>query len=468
MSHASHMRRRPWSRRRPAFFPQTESLEGRQLLTGPGTLDTSFGQGGSALAGPGIGRQVEVQRVNGQDYLLVAGDNGGDIRITRLLLNGATDTSFGTSGSVPLDFAGKEDSVRDLLVLPDGRFIVAGNANTSIQVGTKGGKPVYYTTQDFAVAVFHADGSPDNSFSGDGKATFNISANTANQSNYRNDSLNDAEVLDDGSILLAGSSLNPDGQRDASLIKVTPGGSLDPAFGNAGLVEYRLPGYDSTAIWDLAVLRGATSSPADDQILVLDTPSNNSVNYWAIGLARFTASGQLDTTYGTNGGRTITAATDSLPVWKMAVRQDGSVIVTGRIDYAGGVSPSDGFLASYTSSGLPDTGFGTGGLATFDINGGDAGYAVAIDPGPTTSPADDKVYVTGSCQGGNTGFVARFDGNTGHLDPTFGTNGIVLQQGLSYDLAIQSDGQVVTVTTRSTSTKQGTTYQFLVYRYNGN
>jgi uncharacterized delta-60 repeat protein len=244
-------------------------------------------------------------------------------------------------------------------------------------------------------------------------------------------------------------------------------GELVSSFGVGGVLRNDLPGYQANAIWDLAVLHGITTDVSDDQILVLETPSNSS--YWAIGLARLTPFGQLDATYGTNGGRTITAGTDSLPAWKMAARQDGSVIVTGRIDYAGNVSPADGFLASYTSTGLPDTGFGTCGLATFGINGGDAGYAVVIDPGPTTSPADDKIYVTGSCQGGSTGFLARFDGNTGLLDPTFGTNGIVLQQGLSYDLAIQPDGKVVTITTRSTTTKRGgTTYEFLVYRYNAN
>ena len=455
------------SRRRPAFLPQTEGLEGRQLLTSPGTLDSTFGLGGSTLAGSGYGRQVEIQRINGQDLLLVAGDNANDIRITRLLPSGAIDTSFGVSGSATLDFAGKEDFVRDLVVLPDGRFIVAGDANTSFQVGTQGGNPVYSTTQDFAVAVYRANGSLDTSFSGDGKATFNISTNTTNQFSYRNDRLNAAEVLDDGSILLAGSSANPDGQRDASIIKVSTSGNLDPTFGNAGVVEYRLPGYESTAVWDLAVLHGTTASPDDDRIMVLETPSNNSVNYWAIGLARFTPSGQLDATYGANGGRTLTAATASLPAWKMAARQDGSVIVTGRIDYANAVSStSDGFLASYTATGLPDTNFGTRGLATFDVNGTDTGYAVVIDPGPTASAADDKIYVAGNCGGG--GFVARFAANTGLLDATFGTGGVVLQQGVSQDLAIQSDGKVVTITTRSTTTKRGATNEFLVYRYNGN
>jgi len=43
------------SRRQPAFLPQAEGLEGRQLLTAPGTLDPTFGLGGSALGGAGNG-----------------------------------------------------------------------------------------------------------------------------------------------------------------------------------------------------------------------------------------------------------------------------------------------------------------------------------------------------------------------------------------------------------------------------
>src|SRR6516165_8878344 len=172
MSRSSSTPQRMAPRRRSDFVPRAEGLEGRQLLSGPGSPDTSFDLDGSALAGPGFGRQVEVQRINGQDLLLVAGDNGGHIRITRLLSNGQIDSSFGSSGSFTLDFAGQEDTVQDLRVLPDGRFIVGANARVTIQVGTRGNKPIYATTQDFGVAVFRADGALDNSFSADGKATF--------------------------------------------------------------------------------------------------------------------------------------------------------------------------------------------------------------------------------------------------------------------------------------------------------
>src|SRR5262245_7283642 len=235
-SFPTHRQTNPKPRR--TFRPQAEGLEGRQLLTGPGSLDTSFDQDGSALAGPGIGRQVEVQRINGQDLLLVAGDNGGNIRITRLLPNGQIDSSFGSSGSVTLDFAGQEDLVQDLLVLPDGRFVVGANADTNFQVGTRGGKPVYYTTQDFAVAVYKANGSPDTSFSGDGKATFNISDYTASEFAYRPDYLHAVEALDDGSILVAGSSRRVDYPNlDAVLLRVSPTGELVSSFGVDGVLR---------------------------------------------------------------------------------------------------------------------------------------------------------------------------------------------------------------------------------------
>lgn len=104
------------------------------------------------------------------------------------------------------------------------------------------------------------------------------------------------------------------------------------------------------------------------------------------------------------------------------------MVVTGTFWYADGVSPPDGFLASYTPTGLPDTSFGPNGIATFDVNGSHTeGREVAIDPGPTTSPADDKIYVTGI--GDGDGFVARFNASTGLLDATFGIGGIVPQQG---------------------------------------
>lgn len=315
--------------------------------------------------------------------------------------------------------------------------------------------------------MFQANGSLDTSFSGDGKATFNVSTYTATQTSYRRDNLNAAEVLDDGSILLAGSCLHPDGYTEAAMVKVSPTGALDAGFGNAGVLRYRLPGFPANAIWDLAVLRGDPFLSSDDRVLVLETPSNNlnNANHWSLGLARFTAAGQLDATYG-SGGRTITTATNSIDAWKMATRHDGSVIVTGSIRYVDGVTPRDGFLASYTPAGLPDSGFGVDGLAIFNVSGSDYGYAVAIDHGPTASPADDKAIVSGYTDASGNGYVAWFHAITGLFDPSFGTNGIMLQQGVSRDLALQADGKVVTITTGSTSTKRGTTYQFLLYRYN--
>src|SRR5689334_23971592 len=57
------------------------------------------------------------------------------------------DPSFGSGGSVATDFAGKEDRPQAMAVLPDGRIVVAGWADTG--TGKVKGLPV--TNDDFAV-----------------------------------------------------------------------------------------------------------------------------------------------------------------------------------------------------------------------------------------------------------------------------------------------------------------------------
>ena len=46
----------------------------------------------------------------------------------RFTSTGALDTTFGTNGLVRIDIAGDDDRGRDVVVLPDGRILIAGSA----------------------------------------------------------------------------------------------------------------------------------------------------------------------------------------------------------------------------------------------------------------------------------------------------------------------------------------------------
>ena len=124
-------------RSRPKFRPNAEGLEGRQLLNA-GALDPSFGTGGYTLAGPLSAQAVQIQPLNGD--ILAAGEvyptsPGGDFRVVALTPSGTLDPSFGSGGSVTTDFAGKEDRPQAMAVMPDGRIVVAGWADTGDRQG---------------------------------------------------------------------------------------------------------------------------------------------------------------------------------------------------------------------------------------------------------------------------------------------------------------------------------------------
>ena len=67
-----------------------------------------------------------AQQADGR--ILVAGWSNSDIVIARFLADGQIDASFGTDGTLTLDFFGGIDSPSEILVQPDGRILVAGSA----------------------------------------------------------------------------------------------------------------------------------------------------------------------------------------------------------------------------------------------------------------------------------------------------------------------------------------------------
>ena len=126
-----------------------------------GILDTTFSGDGKASTQPGnfsYARSVALENngsiiLGGSAYRVAAASQDYDFALVRFLQDGSLDTSFGSSGSVLLDFQASEDQIYDIAIQVDGRIVAAGYArNTSSPYG------------DFALARFFANGSPDMSF----------------------------------------------------------------------------------------------------------------------------------------------------------------------------------------------------------------------------------------------------------------------------------------------------------------
>ena len=151
---------------------------------------------------------------------------------------------------------------------------------------------------------------------------------------------------------------------------------------------------------------------------------------------RFTAGGQLDTSFGMNGLLTVATpwGVSGYPLLHpLAVRPDGTLLVgctlaTNRND--------DIAVLSLNSDGTVDSSFGTDGVADFDIAGDSVDRVICMQLAP-----DGDLLVGGSVQV-TDGVLLRLKPD-GSLDPSFGKGGMVVEsgQGTSY-LAVRGIAQL--------------------------
>jgi uncharacterized delta-60 repeat protein/RHS repeat-associated protein len=176
----------------------------------------------------------------------------------------------------------------------------------------------------------------------------------------------------------------------------------------------------------------------------------------ASGMARFTSSGALDTTFGSGGTGKVALTGDYDQSINLESLSDQRLLVSG-------VSAGEMVLHRFTADGLEDDTFGTSGTVTMAFGAWhiDWGYDVGVQP-------DGKVIVVGlSNFSGGDGFALRYNVD-GTLDTSFGSSGAMLvwYGSSSYSewdyfqsVAIQKDGQIVAV-----GTANG---EFAVARMNG-
>ncbi len=98
-----------------------------------GTLDTSFGTNGIAQAQllPVVAEAYEVG-LQGDSFIITGYGRATetekvDLLAARFTAAGTWDRTFGNDGLVRIDIAAEDDRGRDLVVLPDGRILVAGS-----------------------------------------------------------------------------------------------------------------------------------------------------------------------------------------------------------------------------------------------------------------------------------------------------------------------------------------------------
>ena len=349
--------------------PNTGSTVGVIRLNANGTLDTSFGSSGETdviVSSNGVQLRSIVVQTDGK--ILVGGDAsnsaGYKFNIFRLTTNGTLDTTFNSTGKVTVAVAAGtgDDHCNSILIQPDGKIIMAGDASAS----------TYPYNQDLAIIRLNADGTLDTTFNSTGKLITPFGATTQTSQDYGNS----ATLQSDGKILLAGYNGN-----DFGVIRVNANGTIDTTFGTSGqaLVSL-LSGQDAAK---------KVMVQSDGKIVLAGDSSNGTTSDFS--LIRLTANGSLDTSYnGTgkvlmtvNGADTNTTAPNTAV--SAVMQTDGKVVVIGYSMFAV-ADPNIGDIDKFTTfrmntDGTLDTTFDSSGTNSL---GGSVAYtalaaAVALD-----------------------------------------------------------------------------------------
>lgn len=139
----------------------------------------------------------------------------------------------------------------------------------------------------------------------------------------------------------------------------------------------------------------------------------------------FSQGGSLDTSFGT-GGKVVTSINSGADIaYATVLQSDGKILVSGTTNSS--ISGKDFFCIRYNTNGTLDTSFGTGGIATFDLQGGsdDVAYAMVL-------LADGNILLAGySDDGSNKNAAIIRITSSGTLDTTFGTSGKVYTEFIS-------------------------------------
>ncbi len=309
-------------------------------LLADGSPDFTFGSGGRVLVefgSPGVHDSFADLAVDSQGRIVVGGTNDANYNypsngfglaafaVARLTDSGALDTAFAGDGIwMETPVTNPDHNMGALILLADDRILVGGNEAFLYTPG----QPV-----NSLVARLTTAGALDPTFSGDGYASWDGGTPT---SGYNNDSVADLGLDSLGRIVVASVSTSQTGV----ISRLLADGSLDSSFASGGLTAVNFDGQISM---------NRLLVQADDKPIVTGLTYLSSSFGWKFAMARFTAAGAYDATFGGDGRVWSTYSTTN-QAYASALQADGKILLAG----GGAVSGPNGWdfqIARYLNDG---------------------------------------------------------------------------------------------------------------------
>lgn len=410
-----------------AVRPDTEP-DGRPNLHAEGDdghrqeakLDRLFGEGGGVDEPFGMGASIFDLALQDDGKILAAGyvktgpgDNDSDMAVARFHENGSLDMDFGTNGLAQIDFGLPRETASGVAIQSDGKIVISGKRLI----------PPVSGERDFFVARLKSDGTPDEMFSEDGKATFNVDQDTSGA----NDVL--AYVLDGAiKVVAVGTSNNRFSPPPllGHVVMLNEDGTPDVEFaasgrrGKSGTANTIVPRQD-----DRFMIGGGTGE-ADSNYQMFELYDDGDFTPFA--------------DFGTFG---IGLGAPDEDILGLFIDNDEGIVAVG---------PGGGdfkiFKVDFFGDGLEDD-FGNMGSVTTDLGGEDVARAVV-------QRLDGRFLVAGSSVGAVTEAVLVQYLANGNIDTTFGLNGVARTGGSDESLSattvlVQPDAKVLVAGNGETS-----------------
>jgi uncharacterized delta-60 repeat protein len=238
-------------------------------------------------------------------------------------------------------------------------------------------------------------GDLDTTFSGDGKLVTDLGNHTH---------VGGVAVQADGKILVAAHEELSEEHVRIVLLRYRTDGSLDPTFGSGGKVLTSFTAVSLSTDLDLAP-DGKIVLTAEPRTWRIDQTGTRFIR-GSLGVARFNSNGTLDRTFSGDGKAVVDfGAAGEISPRAAAIQADGKIVVVGDFYTSSATSGGSDFVVTrLTASGNLDTSFGTRGRVQTGFGTGQSDLARDVAVGPDGK----IVAVGTSGQSNFNGVLARY------------------------------------------------------------